>query len=154
MTKPAATIFSRRNLLAVLGLGGVAAAVSAAPPLPLSWTRRPTGGNWWQRSAYSLERGGFHEWTQEVGSAFHVRSDSGSSTLKLVAVVPLNSKGRRPSSLGRDQAFAAVFEPAAGAAPGADGTYRVDHAKHGELAVFMTAGRGAGGAGRLEAVFN
>jgi hypothetical protein len=153
MTKSAATIFTRRNLLAALGLGGVAAAVVAAPPMPLSWTRRPAGGSWWQRSAYSLERGGFHEWNQEVGSSFELRGDSGASTLKLVAVVPLNSKGRRPSSLGRDRAFAAVFEPAAGTAPAADGTYKVEHAKHGELAVFMTAGRG-GGSGRLEAVFN
>lgn len=152
MTKSAATIFTRRNLLAALGLGGAAAAVMAAPPLPLSWTRRPSGGSWWQRNAYSLERGGIHEWTQEVGSAFQVRGDSGATTLKLVAVVPLNSKGRRPSSVGRDRAFAAVFEPAGGAAPATDGTFQVEHAKHGEMAVFMTAGQG--GSGRLEAVFN
>ena len=152
MTKQSATIFSRRNLLGALAAGGAAAAALAAPALPLSWTRRPQAGSWWDRGARSLARSGMQQWKQQVGTIFTVADEEGSADLKLVAVVPFNSGGRRPAALGRSRAFAAVFEPAAGTAPAGDRTYSVRHEAHGTMPIFMTAGSVEGS--RLEAVFN
>jgi hypothetical protein len=148
-----ATIFSRRRILAALGLGGAAAAVSAAPPLPLSWTRKADGGSWWDRSRGSLERGAMEEWRSQVGTSFSVDGENGATSLKLVKVEPRNSKGRRPSSLGRDRAFAAVFE-ADGNAPAGDRTYALAYDGHGTVDVFMTGANRAGSKMVLEAVFN
>lgn len=152
MTKQSATIFSRRNLLGALAAGGAAAAALAAPALPLSWTRRPGAGSWWDRTGRSLTRGAMQEWRQQIGSTFTVAGDAGTAALTLVAVVPLNSGGRRPSALGRSRAFAAIFETAQGTPPAGDRIYSMEHAVHGKMPVFMTAGRA--GAPRLEAVFN
>lgn len=152
MTKQA-TLFSRRRILAALGLGGAGAAVVAAPPLPLSWTRKADSGTWWDRSGGSLERGAMDEWRGQLGTSFSVDGENGATSLKLVKVHPLNSKGRRPSELGRDRAFAAVFE-AEGSAPAGDRTYALAHDAHGTVDVFMTAANRAGAKMRLEAVFN
>jgi hypothetical protein len=149
MTKQ--TIFSRRNLLGALAAGGAAAAALAAPALPLSWTRRPSGTGLWNRGAVPLARAGIGEWSRQIGTTFTVEAETGSASLKLVKVVPLQSGGRRPASLGRDRAFAAVFE-ASGPAPAGDATYRMEHEAAGKLDVFMTPGR-PGSAPRLEAVF-
>jgi hypothetical protein len=151
MTDRTAAILSRRNLLAALGLGGAAAAVVASPPMPLSWTRRASSGSWWDQGSLALARSGMESWQSQIGTSFSVTAEAGSATLKLVDVQPLNSKGPRPASLGRERAFAAVFEAGEGPAPQGDGIYTMRHETHGELAVFVTA---AGGANRLEAVFN
>jgi hypothetical protein len=153
MTDQTVTILSRRNLLAALGLSG-AAAVVAAPPMPLSWTHRPSAGSWWDRSSLALARGGMEDWQSQIGTSFSVKADSGAASLRLVEVQPLNSKGPRPASLGRDRAFAAVFEAGDGAMPPSDGIYTMEHETHGELAVFMTVGNGGAAVTRLEAVFN
>ena len=153
MTKQASTVFSRRRMLAALGIGGAAAAAVAAPPLPLSWTRKPAGAGWWNGFGGSLERGAMDEWRSQIGASFAVETEAGTASLKLVKVQPLNSTGRRPSSLGRDRAFAAVFE-AEGGAPAGDRTYALAHESHGTVDVFMSAPYAAGSKARLEAVFN
>lgn len=153
MTNQVSTIFTRRRILAALGLGGAAAATIAAPPLPLSWTRKSAAGSWWDRSAGSLAHGAMDEWRSQIGSSFLVDGENGRATLKLVAVQPLNSKGRRPRSLGRDRAFAAVFE-ADGQGPSGDRTYSVDHQSRGKIDIFMGAANLSGAKPRLEAVFN
>ncbi len=153
MTDRGSTIFTRRWILGALGLGGAAAATIAAPPLPLSWTRKPAGGSWWDRLGGSLAHGAMDEWRGQIGSSFLVDAEGGRATLTLVAVQPLNSKGRRPRFLGRERAFAAVFE-AEGQAPAGDRTYTVAHDTRGAIDIFMGPASVAGGRPRLEAVFN
>lgn len=153
MTTQATTIFTRRRILAALGLGGAAAATVAAPPLPLSWTRKSSAGSWWERSGGSLAHGAVDEWRSQIGARFVVQGENGEATLRLVKVQELNSKGRRPASLGRDRAFAAMFE-AEGAAPAGDRTYTMAHEAHGSIDVFMGAANHSGPRPRLEAVFN
>jgi hypothetical protein len=153
MTHQNTSTFSRRRILAAIGLSGAAAAV-ATPPLPLSWTRRPESGSWWDRTPGSLGRGAMDEWKQQVGSTFTAGGENSRSTLKLVKVVPLNSGGRRPSSLGRDQAFAAVFEAQNAAPPAGDRTYTLEQQGAGRMDIFMTAASPSKGTPRLEAVFN
>jgi hypothetical protein len=158
MTDQTATFLSRRNLLAALGLGGAAAAaaVVASPPMPLTWTRRAASGSWWESDTLALSRGAMEDWQGQIGTSFSVKAESGSATLKLVEVQPLGSKGPRPAGLGRDRAFAAVFETSEASLASTDGIYTMEHETHGELAVFVTAGpqTGAAAATRLEAVFN
>jgi hypothetical protein len=153
MTRRSSSVFSRRGILAAIGLGGAAAAV-ATPPLPLSWTRKPGAASWWDRVSGSLDRGAIDDWKQQVGSSFTVDGDGSRSTLKLIKVVPLNSGGRRPSSLGRERAFAAVFEAQPAAAPMGDRTYTLEQPGAGKMEVFMTGASLSKGAARLEAVFN
>lgn len=153
MTTKATTVITRRRILAALGLGGAAAATIAAPPLPLSWTRKPAAGSWWDRSGGSLQHAAIDEWRGQIGASFRVDAENGSATLRLVKVQELNSKGRRPASLGRDRAFSAVFE-AEGSAPTGDRTYEVAHQDHGTMNIFMGAANLSGPKPRLEAVFN
>ncbi len=152
MTNHVSTIFSRRRILVALGLGGAAAATAAAPPLPLSWTRKPAAGSWWDSSGGRLEQGAMAEWRSQIGSSFVVEGENGRATLKLVEVQSLNSKGRRPRSV-RDNAFAAVFE-ADGQVPGGDRTYTLAHETHGAMDIFVGPANLSGAKPRLEAVFN
>jgi hypothetical protein len=156
MTNQKPATLSRRKLLAGLAVGGVAAGAIASPTLNLSWVQngRKVASGWWDRMFFSLARGGFNEWSGAVGTLFTLSGDAGSAALELVAVKPFDNKGRRPASLGRDRAFAAIFEAKDGLAPAGDATYAFKHAEHGSLDIFMTARAAAGAAARLEAVFN
>jgi hypothetical protein len=140
---------SRRTLVVGLAAGVAAAGALAAPALRLSWTREPGRAGWWDRMFFSLERGGYGDWNEVVGSEFRL-AGSGSSPLKLVAVKPFKAPGRLPDSVGRERAFAAVFE-SAGGTPSADGIYALEHARHGTMNLFLTAGDTSNN--RMEAVF-
>lgn len=152
MTKQ--TIFTRRNLLGGLLAGGAAAAAYAAPGLSLNWSSsaRRSGRSWWAKSAVPLARAGIDDWGAQVGTLFDVAGETGNAALKLVAVLPLHSGGRRPASLGRDSAFTAVFETVSGAMLEGSRTYSARHEKSGALSIFITPRPGS--EGRLEAVFN
>ena len=153
MTKQ--TIFTRRNLLGGLLAGGAAAAAYAKPGLFLNWAPaagRRGRGSWWTKSAVPLARAGIDDWGAQVGTVFKVAGETGNAALKLVSVLPFQSAGRRPASLGRDRAFAAVFEPVSGPVPAGDRTYSVQHETNSALSIFITPRPGS--EGRLEAVFN
>lgn len=150
MTKLVSRFVSRRKLVVGLAAGVAAAGALATPALRLSWTRQPGRAGWWDRMFHSLERGGYADWNEVVGSEFHLAGGSGPSRLKLVAVKPFQAPGRLPDSVGRERAFAAVFE-SADATPTADGIYSLDHSKHGAMKLFLTAGDTSNK--RMEAVF-
>ncbi len=150
MTNLVSKFVSRRTLVVGLAAGVAAAGALAAPALRLSWTRQPGRQGWWDRMFFSLERGGYADWNEVVGSEFQLAAGGGASRMKLVAVKPFRAPGRLPDSVGRERAFAAVFE-SAGAAPAADGIYALDHAKHGSMKLFLTAGDTTNN--RMEAVF-
>jgi hypothetical protein len=150
MTEHSTTAFSRRNLLAAVGLGGAAAAAYAAPALRLTWDRKPGAAGWWDGGARSLARGAMADWQAQIGSSF--RAEDG-SRLKLVKVAAVPNRGARPAGVGRSHAFTAVFEAPAGAAPEGNRTYTMEHDSHGRMDVFVSAPSPKGGAVRLEAVF-
>ena len=150
MTKETKTIFTRRRILAGLGLGGAAAAAMAAPRLSLNLAGKRAGGSWWNAKPVALGSAGLDQWRAQIGSNFKVEGEG--AKLKLVKVQELTSAGRRPAGLGRDRGFVAVFE-AQGVAPAGDRTYTLAHASTGKLDIFMNAAN-AGSATRLEAVFN
>jgi hypothetical protein len=156
MTENKATIVSRRKLLAGLAVGGVAAGAIAAPKLTLSWVQegRSVASSWWDRTFFSLSRGGFSQWSRAVGTSFTLSGAGGAAELALVAVKPFAASGRRPAGLGRDRAFLAVFETKRGSLPAGDLTSAFQHPQYGTLDIFMTSGQPSGTSSRLEAVFN
>ena len=147
MTTETSSRLSRRSMLAGFGLVFAAAGAIAAPALQLSWTRRPgTRGSWWDGAA-PLHRAGIGQWNREVGSEFAVEAEGGTVSVRLAEVQPLNSAGRKPGELGRDRAFAAVFE-ADGPLPAGNRIYKVNHPEHGQMDVFFSPS-----AERMTAVF-
>lgn len=151
MSKAVSNIVSRRNLLAGLGVAGVAAAAVAAPSLSLNLAQKRKMASWWDKSGGPLHSAAVDQWRTKIGTQFELVGNQ--ARLKLVKVEELNSKGRRPSSVGRERAFVAVFEANA-AVPAGDRTYKLGHQLHGTFDVFMSAANAAGGKVRLEAVFN
>lgn len=148
MTGDNVSRLSRRKVIAGLGLGAAAAGAMAAPPLPLSWTRKPgESGSWWDRQFTSLAHAGFDQWSSRIGSEFRLGNAIG--TLKEVSLLP--SKGERPPEV-RDRAFALVFESQAPLPPG-DRILDVSHAQGGDMKIYFSE-CGAGCGGRwLQAVF-
>jgi hypothetical protein len=150
---------NRRMLLAGLAAGAVGAAAAAAP---IVVNLRLTGGSagrppsWWDRPSLSLQAAGLAEWTGVVGETFTLETRGGSHALRVAAVNPFAKSGPRPTSLGRSEAFAVVFETVAGAPPlaAADGLYRLTHPSYPALPIFMGAPVAAGRTARLIAVFN
>jgi hypothetical protein len=143
---------SRRAMIAwtAVGAGGLGAvAVSALNRTWFTSDGRGTG-SWWNGQSRSLDRAGFNEWSRHVGSEFELHTETGASSLKLVAVTPFPEHGARPADLGRDRAFVAVFE-GDGRVPQGNRTYAARHAS-GNLDIFFGAADPA--TAKLEAVFN
>jgi hypothetical protein len=144
---------SRRGMLVGLSASVASLGAVAASALTLDFTGSTTNtGSWWDQLFVSLKHGGYDEWLPLVGSSFLLAGRQGNTELNLVEVRPLDRGGRRPASLGRDRAFAAIFE-SAGPAPSGDRIYTAKHADYGALDIFMSLGTG-GRVGRVVAVFN
>lgn len=114
------------------GLGGIEAGPVPRPRLPSS-----------------LRHAELAEWESVVGHAFRV---SGGGRVRLVAVEPLPSSGRRPSA-ARARGFAAVFEAPAAALEG-DRVYRLSHPLLPALPVHLGPAIEGGRRERFIAVFN
>lgn len=153
MTKLNLASLSRRKLVASMAVGIAALGAVAAPALNRTWFKSDARGprGWWNRQFTSLERGGFDEWTRQVGSEFQAKTESGTAALKLVAVNPLNSKGARPDDVTRDRAFVAVFDAGSANLPAGDRMYAVNGAA-GDLNVFF--GPANPKTAHIDAVFN
>jgi hypothetical protein len=144
-------------LLAGLGAGAVGVAASAAPVLSLRLAPSTSGqpASWWDRTFLSLKSAGLAEWKGVVGETFSLATPNGSNLLKVVAVNAFPASGSRPTSLGRSQAFAVVFESLGGPPlPAADRLYVLAHRAYPSLDIFMGAPVTAGQKTRLVAVFN
>ena len=152
MIRPGSSPFSRRNVIAAIGVGVAALGAATLPALNRTWFRRDGRGmgSWWDRQSVALERAGLSEWSRHIGSEFRTRGESGTAALKLIAVKPLNSAGHRPDNVARDRAFVAVFD-AGRATPKGDRLYAVNHQVSGDMSIFLSP---AAGNGHIEAVFN
>ncbi|MFL6858005.1 MAG: DUF6916 family protein [Allosphingosinicella sp.] len=132
---------TRRAVVAGL-MAAIGTAAAGAPPLGLA--ARPWG---------PLRHAGIDEWRRLVGTRFVAEGEQGRCALRLVAVRPLAAQGRRPAACARSHAFEAVFETAA--SPAGNRVYRLAHAEHGALDLFVgPAGPAGAGKRRLNAVFN
>ena len=153
MMKAGFSPFSRRKVIAAIGVGVAALGAVAVPALNRTWFRRDGRGegSWWDRQFVSLETAGLHEWSRHVGSEFLAETESGSARFKLVGVKPLLSGGARPEQVSRDRAFVAVFDIGSASGPGGDRIYAVNHKVSGDMAIFFSP---PGGKGNIEAVFN
>ncbi|MFN3943835.1 MAG: hypothetical protein ACK4K7_02750 [Allosphingosinicella sp.] len=148
------TRVSRRTMLVTLAGGGTAAVAIAAPAFSnqlAQQVREAAVTNGWARQFFSLANAGFTEWRQQVGSIFLL---GGGFRMKLVAVTPLSSKGKRPSSVGRSSAFIAVFDPVGNAAVPGDLIHTARHPQYGTLPIFLSAAPTAKSPRRMVAVFN
>ena len=141
---------SRRNLVIGAGAPAVAAVVAAPKMVPRADPRaRPALASISvTRRFLSLADAGQAEWAGQVGSVFTVE---GGYRLKLAGVRPLQSSGQRPSGLGRDRAFLAVFDVLGGLTMPGDLIYGASHAQYGALPLFLSA---TGEARQMFAVFN
>jgi hypothetical protein len=74
--------------------------------------------------------------------------------MRLVAVETAQSGGRRPRHVRRRQAFAAVFEASAHAAPASGETYWLAHRSAAPLPIHFATKSEAAGKARLVAIFN
>lgn len=141
--------FSRRGLLAGLGLGVAAVGAAATPALKLDWTRKPGAkASWWDRQYASLSHAGLDEWRRQVGSEFAL---AGGIVARLAEVRPLGKAERRPDGV-RDRAFAIVLETSGSSFPAADRILDVRHAEAGAMKIYFSAV--GDGAQRLQAIFN
>ncbi|HEY0149520.1 MAG TPA: hypothetical protein VGB70_11030 [Allosphingosinicella sp.] len=156
MKQADATDKTRRNLLLALGVGSIGAAAAAAPLLKLNLAKKSGKKNlsWWVRTFSSLEHGGVSEWQNVVGQTFSIEGEHGPVRATLSGVKLLSSKGARPASVGRKQAFALQFQTAVGQAPAGDRTYRVTHSAFPPLDMFLDAPTAMARGMKLTAVFN
>jgi len=138
---------TRRHLLAAAALAMVGTAATAGRSSGLSFgsTARSAPG----RLPGSLRDFEMADWQQVVGASFRI---SGGGRVRLVAVEALPATGPRPKGL-RKQAFAAVFETAAGAVED-DRTYRLSKLMLSPLDVHFGPKIQTGNKARHIAVFN
>lgn len=146
------TGIARRKLIvggacALVGAGAIAVPALRAA-LGDGGETQDSAGTWWTPAQLVLSRAGFDEWGRQVGTAFVIRTETGSLSATLTAVKPLNSEGDRPDAVSRDRAFALVFNAGRSAAKG-DRIYPVQHPTHGDLNIYFSPS-----AGGLLAVFN
>jgi hypothetical protein len=145
---------SRRGILAWAAVGAAGFGAVAVSALNRTWfTSDGRGsGSWWDRQVRSLDRAGLNEWSRHVGSVFELRTETGLSSFKLTAVVPIPEHGARPPELARDRGFYAVFE-GDGEVPQGNKIYPVRHAS-GTLDIFFAETNPALPVAKLEATFN
>jgi hypothetical protein len=136
---------TRRGLLAVMSAATVGTAAGAAP---LSLARAAP-----RAARADLRHAGIEDWRPLVGERFSLAGSSG-ATLRLVAVEPLSSPGRRPAGVTRRRGFAAIFEGSTAHAPDGDATYWLSHRASGPLPVHFGTKAAAGAKARLVAIFN
>jgi len=140
---------TRRHMLAALSAGSVAAAAEAAPLGRLRTApAAPAGGT----PAADLASGSLADWSALVGRTFRVAGAG--APLKLVAVEPVTSGGRRPGTVRRRRGFAAIFETSAARAPEGDRTHLLAHGLSAPLPLFLSPPAELSGKARLVAVFN
>lgn len=149
------SFLSRRRIL--VGAGGVAAVTAAIRISPFGASidratrdivRREPG---LRGLLISLADAGHDEWADQIGSVF---TAAGGASLKLVAVMALESPGARPMSLARDSAFIAKFDVQNGGTMASDLIYAVSHPQYGALQIFLTASSDPRLPHRMNAVFN
>ena len=151
MRKPATSSISRRKALAV-GAGAVAAGAVAAPIFGLT-TRTASSDtgllSWWPQSGANLSVAGRNEWSAYVGKDFVIQTERSKSTVKLVEIQALPSKGDRPPEVSRESAFALAFSLPAGTKPAGDRIYKVTPAGGRETIMYFSPT-----AAKMLAVFN
>jgi hypothetical protein len=145
---------SRRKLL--VGLGAVAT-TAAALITPLRTAVETTARNLvrnqpaMRRMLLSLADAGYDEWVDQIGSIFTL---AGGTSLKLIAVSPLNSAGTRPAGVGRASAFVAKFDVQNGGSLPGDLIYAASHPSYGAFRIFMSTPTDPKLRHRMTAVFN
>ncbi|HEV7658961.1 MAG TPA: hypothetical protein VGO55_03860 [Allosphingosinicella sp.] len=145
---------TRRRMMLITGgaIAGAGALIAAPFREEIAATARqvltstPIG-----RGLVSLADAGYEEWGRQVGSVFTLGDGT---RLTLAGVRAFPSSGARPRGLGRDRAFAALFDPARGRSPAPDLIHNATHAEYGPLPLFLSAASDSRAPGRMLAVFN
>jgi hypothetical protein len=137
MTKPAKSLVTRRNVVAM----SVGAAATGAVAASLSFTAGPFASpatvSWWDRPSVDLATAGSSDWQAQVGSVFTLASERGNLTVKLAKVTVFPTVGVRPRGL-RDRAFSLSFDLVSGTLPAGDRTYSMSHPA-GALKMYFSA---------------
>jgi hypothetical protein len=148
------TFYSRRKILAGLGLGGAGLAASswtsplaaALRPAPLSDTAPGTRA--------LIDQMGLSTWSAAVGSTFVIRNGASSFSVELVSATALPSSGTRPAGV-RSGGFALTFQaPNTAAFPAGNRTYTFQQSNGSEFQLFVGAKSVNGSAGQLIAILN
>jgi hypothetical protein len=143
---------SRRKMMLITGGAVACAGALIATPFReqiAATARRAMTSTTFGRSLVSLADAGYDEWTAQIGSTFTL---AGGTNLTLAGIRPLPSAGTRPAGLGRDRAFAALFDTGGGQRLAGDLIYTASHPEYGTLPLFLSSTGDA--RGRMLAVFN
>jgi hypothetical protein len=137
MTKPAKSLLTRRNVVA-MSVGTMATgAIAASFSFTSAKFAAPTTLSWWDRPVVDLATAGSSDWLAKVGSVFTLEGERGNLTVKLAKVTLFPVVGVRPLGL-RDRAFALNFDLVSGTLPAGDRTYAMSH-PGGALKMFFAA---------------
>src|SRR5438067_2223455 len=106
---------------ALIGSGFAAAGLAAiaTPARAAGLASRAPG----RPRTLALSEAGADAWQAAVGTSFSAETELGRVALRLAAIEPLATVGKRPKRLARDHTFAATFEVPAGTVPSANRAY-------------------------------
>lgn len=93
------------------------------------------------------------EWDKLVGSSFLIATPTGKVSAVLASLERIADTSR-PTSLGRQQPFYAVFQMEARLAPEGGATYQLSHATKGNFDLFLGMSSEVQGKGVLTALLN
>ncbi|PSJ38352.1 DUF6916 family protein [Allosphingosinicella deserti] len=142
----------RRNMLGLIGIGGLGAVLAGAAATRPSLLSSSSSKDSVALPPLSLADGALDHWRRAVGMRFSVGGTAAILTLR--AVKPLLSAGERPASVTRSHAFAAVFEAPANAPIEGNRTYRLATRLVAPLDVHLGSAVAAGAASQYLAIFN
>ena len=137
MTKPAKSLVTRRNVVAMSVGAAATGAVAASFGFTSAKFAAPASLSWWDRPTVNLATAGSSDWSAQVGSVFALTGEHGVLTAKLAAVTMFPAVGVRPRGL-RDRAFKLEFNLVSGALPAGDRIYSVSHPA-GPLQMYFSA---------------
>ena len=140
----------RRNMLGLIGIGGLGAVLAGAAATGPSLLGTSRDGV--TLPPLSLADGALDQWQRAVGMRFSVGGTAAILTLR--AVKPLHSAGERPAGVTRSHAFAAVFEAPIDAPIQGNRTYRLATRLVAPLDVHLGSAVAAGAASQFLAIFN
>lgn len=146
-------LYSRRKLLAAVGLGG-AGLVATSWTSPLAAATSSPLSSAVANAQASIAQASLADVSALIGHTFTILNGSSPFTVTLVSATAMPASGTRPAGL-RPYAIAIAFEAPNGPAfPAGNRTYMLQLANGAQVQLFLNAKSVTGTTGRLTAILN